>query len=558
MSKSSALLTVLPVLIGLVVMGAGERFGLLNVSYGILRPGVEALFNVEGWMAMLFVCIGATIEDDTPWTAREEWRTNEFVADTSVSGTLVAAAVILNMHSWPFAIGLMTGGAVGDVIGLVVIIQFSSAALAVVAAWPKIKAFKFGVTRLTLETMPGRLGQPLNAIFYTGIDPADRPKKDVQVSLTCYRRYAAYTRDSDGDSRETVKHDIIWRDEKTIRPRVGGDGTLEIPVSFRVPSDQPVSPTEKTEERILWELKAEADVSGIDFSAEFEIPIFEPVSGVQDDPKAESENREDAVYRSIDVEPEMPVHAASDANAASDVGSNDSETDDASFASDSSHGEGTYDRYEVGGDMTEPVSDGISVKQTSAGGLQVTFEAGRNWTGPLVLAVLALFFGGVGVAVLFSGVLFLGFGLVGGGVCSLYGAWYSATHASTVTIENGQVSIESGWLGTSENQHFPASQLLDARVSVNGQDNSRDIYDLKLFPADPDAIPKLRKKRESRQRVASFVRGAVGGNAKAEDRIEKYVRDSGAITVAQGLPNKQEADWIAQQILDAAERESSV
>lgn len=49
--------------------------------------------------------------------------------------------------------------------------------------------------------------------------------------------------------------------------------TLDVPLAFQVPGAPP-STAAKSENRILWSVEATADVSGIDYAAVVEIPVF--------------------------------------------------------------------------------------------------------------------------------------------------------------------------------------------------------------------------------------------------------------------------------------------
>ena len=549
----------IPFWMGVLFFGIGVVSMIRVLVAGRSRaPSEMGTSDGGGVAADAFSSSGGSVSEG-PWTARDEWRTDELVANTSVSGFGVFFVVVWNLISWPMTYGVFSGSVEfrGDGTWLVVLFPLVGIVGALVVIWPKLKERKFGVTRLKMETMPGRLGRPINAVFRTQIDDADRPEGGFDVSLTCYRRYVTKTHDGDGDSTKHVMRDVKWRDEKTIRPRVGSDNTLEIPVSFRVPPDQPTSSPRKTEERMVWALKADADVPGIDFSAEFEIPVFEPEGGVPDTPKETSDETNEEVFWAIGDEDAGPVHAASDASA-----------EETASGGDPFREEGAYETYEVGDDMTEPVSDGINMKRTPGGGLQIEFEAERNVMWEAILGLFGLVFGGIGV-----GLIYTGGGVVGGAIfagvggLTLYAALYYATHTSTstITVQSGQVKIESGLFGTSKPMQFPASQLQDVRVSVSGQSGSDYTYSLSVHPANPDAIPELRKQREGSQKVATFIQGAMGGGEGFKEQIEAQLQNRknaiiqdhrNTIQLAQTLTNKQEADWIATQILDAAERES--
>ena len=252
--------------------------------------GVYLLVVVAEWAGLLDTDDDVKpIPEDHPWRIREEWQSDEFVTSESIDGCLASYSVLfILIPAYSVFSAVDQGQTWWDLplLSIIILTPLSFIFLlvgivcAVDAVWPKLREYKFGVTRLKLETMPGRLGQSLHAVFHTQIDNADRPEEGFDVSLTCYRRYVTVRVFSDGDKYEKVNRDIQWREAKTVQPRVGSDNTLDIPVSFDVPTDQPTSSPRKTKDRIVWALEATADVPWIEFSSEFEIPVFEPEGGL--------------------------------------------------------------------------------------------------------------------------------------------------------------------------------------------------------------------------------------------------------------------------------------
>ena len=519
--NGSTVAKVAPLIFGFAFTGLGGYFMWSSVStVGFRAALTDPVFLVAGCVTVLslfpnlyiFWRWGMGAETDAEassqapmgqWTTRDEWRTDVMSADTSMSPFLVVFAVVWNLIAWPIAYLVLTGAIVGS--GnpwLVVLFPLVGIAVAVAAAWPKVKALKYGVTRLKLETMPGRFGHPLNAVFRTKIDSANRPEQGFTVHLTCYRRYIFYSRGADGESRKEVGRDVKWNDEKTIRPRVGADNKLEIPVSFQVPTGLPESSVDKTEERMVWSLSATAEAPGIDFSVEFEIPVFAPEKERWDDEFA------------------TPVDAAAEDAFGPEV-------------------EDAYASYEMDGDVQEPVSEGIHMRRTAADGVVFDFEVSRRLT-PIVIAAafgIALF--GGGVAGVIYGSFFLGLLLAAFGAVLLYATRSIGIRTSTITVEDGRVAIESNMNGSESSQSFPAAHLMDVFVEIYGQSGSDYWYALKAYAAAPDAVPDRLEGPEAQEEIQAHL----------EEHVDP-------ILVAHRIDNKQEAEWIGEQILEAAEREA--
>lgn len=499
---------------------------------------------------------------DALWKVRPAWRSATIQEDTSTSWSLIIFAVLWNGFSWPLA-----GYVMYDIFvqsanpqwgGLFVLI-FPAAGILLgwMAAKRVLHRRKFGQSTLEMDTMPGRLGRRLQARVQTGVAPDDAPEDGFHVLLTCYRRTVRYTRDSDGDRKKEVEKDILWRDEKRMRGRSYGSGDrVEVPVSFELPTDQPTSTPEKRERRIMWEIEIEADLPGLDYDTSFEIPVFGPEDGVagsatdsesdleQEEPRAVSEDAEtDEVFWSLDEEGDDTLkRAAEDETSAAD-------------ASDS------YEEYEVGGQFTEPVSDGISMERGAGGGLKFHFAAARNKGMALLLTVL-----GVGLLIggffVFGQSFFAGLIMLGMGGLISYGAWQQWTNASTVVVKNGQVRVESGSFGSGSTTTFPCAHLAEVRVEANGRMGDSALYDLNLYRMDAEARQQAAEGAEKMGGVVDFLQstGLVGGGADSEEvqqKIRAHVEKHGTqVKVAGGLTNKQEADWVAAKIEKAADREA--
>lgn len=215
-----------------------------------------------------------------PWRVRPEWRSREMVEEGRLNGSMALFAFFWNVIAWPLAcwtlyVELPSPDVQWGVL-FVLLFPLVGIGLAWMALHGVLHRRTFGATRLTMETMPGRLGRPLRLRLETGVKHDEAPDAGFHVRLSCYRRYIRSTVDSDGDRRRDVKKDLLWRDEKHVRGRTYGNARrMEVPVAFDLPSDPPASTPEKRETRIMWEVDVDADVAGLDFHADFEIPVFE-------------------------------------------------------------------------------------------------------------------------------------------------------------------------------------------------------------------------------------------------------------------------------------------
>ncbi len=488
---------------------------------------------------------------DALWKVRPEWRDSTLEETRSSATSMIVFAVLWNGFSWPLA-----GYVMYDIFiqspdpqwGGLFVLVFPLAGLGIgwLAARKILHRRKYGTSTLQMETMPGRLGQWLRVRLQTNITPDTAPDDGFHVRLSCYRRYIEHTRDSDGDRKRSVKKDLRWRDEKRVKGRARGSEGVEIPISFELPTDQASSTPVKREERIMWVVEVEADVPGLDYETEFEIPVFPPdASGTEQEatPLASegAEAASDEVFWDLDNPEEKTLQRSSTGPAAAERSSSD-----------------PYAAYEVGNDFTEPVSAGVTLERTGSSGLRLHFAAGRNKKSALLLTVFGL--GGlVGGFFLFAVSFLMGVIVFGMGALLSYGAWYQWTSESTLTVADGQVRVERSH-GSPE--AFPCAHLADVRVEANGRMGESTLYQLNLYRMDAAAREQAAEGAEKMGQIVDVLQGTglVGRSADSEDieqTIRQQVEKHGAqVKVAGGLTNKQEADWLADQIRAAADREA--
>lgn len=486
--------------------------------------------------------------EEAPWTVRPNWTTDEIPEDPS-DASLKYFAVLWNVIAWPLA-GFVLYEAAWQASdpewGAYFVLLFPASGL--LLGWLAVKQvlhrWKFGRSTLVMETMPGRLGRRLRARLQTGVPSEEVPEDGFHVRLSCYHRYVRVTRDSDGTTDRDVKKDLKWRDEKHMRgrPLADGQGT-EVPISFEVPPDLPPSPPYKTEDRILWELDASAELSGLDYEGSFEIPVFEPADAGSPSPESDSAGPpqpESSEAESEEVFWEMGEAEASDGELQRDR--------------DAAPERDPYAQHEIGGDFREPVSDGIRMEGRPGRGLTFSFAPGRAKGMAMVLTLLG---GGmlVGGVFAFSGSFLFGLVLLGFGGLISYGAWQKWTHASTVSIDDGHVEVTMGPFGKGTTRCFPCSALEDVEVQARGSAGDTTYYALALTLAD--SATQGSKGRGAR--LAQWMKGVGGEQASgvAEQVEETVEAATQSVRVAGDLSNKQEADWIADRLVEAAEREAS-
>jgi len=137
------------------------------------------------------------------------------------------------------------------------------------AARETIRWKKFGESIFKMLSVPGVPGGQLNGAIQTSVKI--RPEDGFHLKLRCINRVTT----SSGKNSSTTEN-ILWEDEKTMARELLADDPRRsgIPVFFQIPSDCRESDDSNSNNRILWRLDAGAKVPGVDYFAQFEVPVF--------------------------------------------------------------------------------------------------------------------------------------------------------------------------------------------------------------------------------------------------------------------------------------------
>ncbi|MCU1245998.1 MAG: hypothetical protein JWN02_1908 [Acidobacteria bacterium] len=138
-------------------------------------------------------------------------------------------------------------------------------ALLCAAIYQTVRRRKFGLSRLTLDRIPIVPGQE----FHGDLDAhvTEQPIEGYHFKLTCLRRI---------DGGRAVREEILWKEEQTVgsflvQPSATG---THISFAFTLPADALSSDDSIAGVPIIWRLHVRAEVPGVDYAAEFELPVF--------------------------------------------------------------------------------------------------------------------------------------------------------------------------------------------------------------------------------------------------------------------------------------------
>ena len=375
-----------------------------------------------------------------PWKWREDWAAGHIPSGTNRSaiGAWVIA-LFWNSISTP---GLMFIASVWKqnraAAAVFLIFPLIGISLLYRAIRLTIAGRKFGPSDLVMAGTPGVIGGKLRGSIQAGFDPISQ--RSVTLKLTCIHR----TDSGSGDDR-SVNERILWQEEQTLETgliQAGPTGCL-IPVMFQIPSDAAETNVRNLDNSIQWKLRAHADMAGVDYDAEFDVPVF---------------RTKDSVAGSDPPQPADP-----------------------------------------------PKRPTILVQPTNAGGLEFVFPAARNPGMAAGMTVIFLIFSAaLYFLVVYSRSIYIGF--LFGVACAVLlfvviMFWFLRQR---VTIENGCVTIRSSVLGIARTQQIPCAGISDFKLNIgvqSGGGSGTPYYYIQLICRDGRKRTTGRQIRNKREAV---------------------------------------------------------
>ena len=208
---------------------------------------------------------------EEPWKWRDEWQGGRIASGARPKViSSWAFAVFWNLVSAPVALFVPAEIAKGNKLAwLAFLFPAIGVGLLVWAIRTTLRWRKFGHAVFEMSTVPGVLGGVLDGAIVVP-HPIDAPG-GYELSLSCIKR----AKSGSGKNTRTTER-VLWQTEQTVdwASARRTDGEFRIPVHFDVPFDQPQTDTGNRSNSVLWRLEARAQVAGVDFHNQFDVPIF--------------------------------------------------------------------------------------------------------------------------------------------------------------------------------------------------------------------------------------------------------------------------------------------
>ena len=235
--------------------------------------GAGLMFGaVYGYWAQKRDAAAKEANPQSPWLWRSDWAQGR--ALSSRRNTLYGwwiGAVLASMLFVPMAVIslpslLRSAGPKGFLLlGLCLI----PAALLVGAVRATLRRKRYGQTYFEFASLPFSPSKPISGQIHLRLDTA--VEHGIDLRLSCIRRIVT----GSGKQRST-SNVPLWEEQKNVPPSslmVGPAGSL-IPVEFEIPDEAYETNHDVPRDQLLWMLHAHADVPGVDYSEDFEIPVF--------------------------------------------------------------------------------------------------------------------------------------------------------------------------------------------------------------------------------------------------------------------------------------------
>jgi hypothetical protein len=286
MRSSSIIGAILLTLFGLPFLGMGLFFASVSASRGGPQAWIGVVFG------LFFACIGLGLmsasivgvrlskqqdelkaaNPDKPWLWRKDWA--EGRANGGDARTNITAWVLTGF--WDFVSIFVASNVLpkllrnGDPKALLVLIfPLAGVFITALAVRGTLRIWRYGRTTFQCGTVPFCPGGHVQGVIHLKLPTAIPHGTDLRLS--CKRRIVT----GSGKS-QSVNEIILWQDEKNIPAEsvTRGFTDAEIPVDFAIPPDAYETNGDDPNDRVYWQLHAKADVPGIDFTDNYELPVF--------------------------------------------------------------------------------------------------------------------------------------------------------------------------------------------------------------------------------------------------------------------------------------------
>jgi hypothetical protein len=378
----------------------------------------------------------------SPWLWRADWASRR--AESANKRSYIAiwiGAVFVDLFTLPFLFGQVPQLLRNNDPRIFIVLVFCSfgVILTAFAVRATIRHERFGNSYFEFDPLPILPGRRMTGRIQLRFET--QATHGIDLRLSCIRRIVT------GSGRNSTTSKItLWQADKNIPFAAIEPGPLgrAIPVDFELPADGLLTDHNNAEDQILWLLHAKADVPGVDYSDDFELPVFRTA---------------DSPQPAVDSSSPAPANNSRFGFAATETIDADS------------------------GEVAQPQHTKVVVTMHD-GGTEFYLPPLRTPSRALVLLVVSLVFTGAlyalihnRVAVLFTAAFALGDLLV------IYGFFHVAFGSARIFAGNGELQSRGGILGFGGLRQTPFAEI-DSIVPVasmaQGGSSDNSVYSIQL------------------------------------------------------------------------------
>jgi hypothetical protein len=277
------LMFLVPGLLALLTFLANSRN---HSTSGTAAGAAIALFISAIGAGLIFAALGgyrslkrlAAVEEanpSCPWLWRADWanrRAENLRKRTEATAWVVC--IFCNIVMIPVAVSINSQFTRLDAPRILLVVGFAlvGVILFVIAIRATLRRRRFGNTFFELYSLPFSPGGRLAGRIHLKLDA--NPPNGVDLRLSCVRK----TIRGAGEDRSTVQT-VLWQAEQNVSGAIEIDSVGRmIPVDFAIPAGAYVTNHDNPDDQVLWLLHAKADIPGIDYVDDFELPVFKTSS----------------------------------------------------------------------------------------------------------------------------------------------------------------------------------------------------------------------------------------------------------------------------------------
>jgi hypothetical protein len=215
----------------------------------------------------------------SPWLWRTDWAARQAQSQSQKSyiGAWVLAA-LGNLFLFPFMFGMIPQMLHHSDPRAIIVLGFCSLGVVLIvrAIRATVRHDRFGNSYFELDSLPFSFGERASGRIHLRFDT--QATHGIDLRLSCVRRVTT----GSGNNRST-SNITLWQADKNVPSGAVGPGPLgrAIPVDFELPAEGLATDHNNSSDQILWLLHAQADVPGVDYSDDFELPVFRTTGSPQ-------------------------------------------------------------------------------------------------------------------------------------------------------------------------------------------------------------------------------------------------------------------------------------